>query len=262
MRILYLGNNWTGWQVLKWLVEQEEQIVGLVVHPPSRQKYTDEILATVRLPPDRIFYGNDLRHKDTLHQIKALCPDIALSVFFGYILRPSFLDIPPKGCLNLHPALLPYNRGAYPNVWSIIEETPAGATLHYIDAGVDTGDIIAQRQVFVEPVDTGETLYHKLDQVCVELFRETWPLVRSGQAPRIPQGALKGTHHRAQDVKRVDCIDLTRTYMARELVNIIRARTFPPYPGAYFIHEGRKVYLRLQLLYEKQLDEVDDEAIH
>ena len=135
-------------------------------------------------------------------------------------------------------------------------------TLHYIDAGVDTGDIVARRQVPIEPVDTGATLYRKLERMCVDLFKETWPLIRSGRVPRIPQDRQEGTYNRTRDVERIDHIDLDHTYTARELIDVIRARTFPSYPGAYFIHQGRKVYLRLQLLYEEQLNEVDDETIH
>jgi methionyl-tRNA formyltransferase len=255
MHILFLGNNWVGWQVVRWLREQNEQIVGLVVHPPHKRNYGDEIIRCAQVSQERIFDGSQLHRPEVLRAIGALRPDIGLSVLFGYILAPEFLIMFPHGVVNLHPAFLPYNRGAYPNVWSIVERTPAGVTLHYIDAGVDTGDIIAQRQVPIEPVDTGETLYRKLEQACIELFKEAWPLIRSGRAPRIRQRSDKGTYHRTKDVERIDQIDLDRQYTARELIDIIRARTFPPYAGAYFIHEGRKVYLRLQLLYEEQVGE-------
>lgn len=253
MRILFLGNNWVGWQIAQWLKEQNEQIVGLVIHPPQKRKYGDEIIRSAQVSPEYIFDGSRLRQPEVLEAIKVLRPDVGLSVFFGYILRPDFLDLFPAGVVNLHPAYLPYNRGAYPNIWSIVERTPAGVTLHYVDAGVDTGDIIARRQVPIEPVDTGATLYRKLEQACVDLFEETWPLIRSGQASRIPQGKEEGTYHRTQDVEQIDHIDFDRAYTTRELIDVIRALTFPPYPGAYFIHEGRKVYLRLQLSYEEQL---------
>jgi len=255
MRILFLGNNWVGWQVVQWLREQNEQIVGLVTHPPHKRKYGDEIIRSAQVSPPYIFDGSQLRQLEILQVIKALSPDIGLSVLFGYILRPDFPDLFPAGVVNLHPAYLPYNRGQYPNVWSIVERTPAGVTLHHIDAGVDTGDIIAQRQVPIEPVDTGETLYRKLEQACVALFKETWPLIRSGQAPRrILQRKEEGTYHRTRDVEQIDCIDLEREYRAGELIDVIRARTFPPYPSAYFMHAGRKVYLRLQLLYGEELE--------
>jgi methionyl-tRNA formyltransferase len=254
MRILFLGNNWVGFQVLKWLKEQNEQIIGLVMHPPEKRRYGEEIVKTAQLNFEHIFDGSELRQRDTLNAIKALQPDIGLSVLFGYILKPAFLGMFPMGVVNLHPAYLPYNQGAYPNIWSIVEGTPAGVTMHYIDPRIDTGDIIARRRVPIEPVDTGETLYRKSEKACVDLFKETWPAICSGAVSRIPQNRDEGTYHRTSDVQNVDYIDLDREYTARELIDIIRARTFPPYPGTYFIHRGRKVYLRLQLLYEEQIE--------
>lgn len=262
MRILFLGNNWVGWQVVHWLKEQDEEIVGLVIHPPERRKYGEEIITSAGVDPSYIFDGSLLRDPDVIEAIRILKPELGISALFGYILRRDFLELMSAGCVNVHPAFLPYNRGVYPNVWSIIEGTPAGVTIHHIDEGVDTGDIIAQRQVLVEPVDTGESLYHKLEQAAIDLFKETWPLIRSGKAPRIQQNKQEGTYHRASDVERVDIIKLDRTYTARELIDTIRARTLLPYPGTYFCHEGRKVYLRLQLLYEEQTRTIDDGTLY
>jgi methionyl-tRNA formyltransferase len=249
MRMMFLGNNWVAWKVIQWLKEQGESIVGLIVHPLAKRKYGEEIINSTGIDPDRIFDGSQLRNPEILKAIKALRPDIGISILFGYIVTQEFLDLLPSGCVNLHPALLPYNRGAYPNVWSIVERTPAGVTLHYIDEGVDTGEIIAQHEVPVEPVDTGESLYRKLERASVNLFRETWPLLRAGQASRIPQVEQDGTYHRMNDVVQIDEIDLDRQYTARELIDVLRARTFPPYPGAFFWNGGRKVYVNLQLEY-------------
>lgn len=253
MRIIFLGNNWLAWQVLKWLKEQYEEILALVIHPPEKRRYGDEMVKTAQLNSEHIFDGSQLRLSDRLTAIKALNPDIGVSVLFGYVLKPEFLGMFPKGVVNLHPAYLPYNQGSYPNVWSIVEETPAGATLHFVDSGVDTGDIIARAHVPVEPVDTGETLYRKSEKASIDLFKDTWPAILSGQVSRMPQPIDDGTYHRMNDVEKIDYIDLDREYTAKELINVIRARTFPPYSGAYFIYQGRKVYLRLQLLYEEQL---------
>jgi methionyl-tRNA formyltransferase len=130
-----------------------------------------------------------------------------------------------------------------------------------MDAGVDTGDVVAQREVPVTPLDTGETLYRKLERACVELFSETWPLVRAGRVVRVPQRPGVGTSHRCRDVEAIDEIELDRPYTARELIDRIRARTFPPYRGVYFRHGDRRIYLRLQLLEEHQLDIADDEPL-
>jgi methionyl-tRNA formyltransferase len=101
-------------------------------------------------------------------------------------------------------------------------------------------------------VDTGETLYRKLEQASIALFQETWPLVRTGKAPRIPQSPKPGTYHRTQDVDAIDKIEMERAYVARDLINILRARTFPPYQGAYFLANGKKINLRLHLEYGEE----------
>lgn len=247
MRIFFMGNNWVGWQCLQWLQQQGNTIVGVAVHPSERSKFRQEILQAA--PGIPIFDGAQLRDSAVLAQIAALQPDVGLSVFFGYILKEPFLRLFPAGVINLHPSLLPYNRGTYPNVWSIVEQTPAGVTLHYIDIGIDSGDLIAQQEVEVTAIDTGETLYRKLEQACVQLFQQTWPLVRAGQAPRFAQPP-GGTSHTSRDVTKIDEIHLNQAYVARDLLNVVRARTFGEYAGAYFVENGRKIYLRLQLVEE------------
>jgi len=249
---VYLANGWVGYEVLRWLVERGQPPVGLVLHPAGRSRYRTEMIHTAGVTPERIFDATTLRNAEVVERIQALSPALGLSVLFDYILKKDFLSLFPHGCLNLHPAFLPYNRGQYPNVWSIVEGTPSGVTLHYIDEGIDTGDIVAQRAVLVEPQDTGETLYRKLEQESVALFQKEWPRVCAGQASRTPQVREGGTYHKTRDVERIDKIDLNRAYVAGELLNILRARTFPPYRGAYFVHQGRRIYLRLLLEDETQ----------
>jgi len=255
MRVICLVNNYLGWQSLEYLREQT-RIVGVVMHPLERAKFQTEILASARVAGAEIIPANDLRSSDGLERIARLNPEMAISVMFGYLLKSDFLGLLPKGCINLHPAYLPYNRGTYPNVWSIVDQTPAGVTLHYVDDGIDTGDIIRQKKVPVLCTDTGETLYHKLEAAGVQLLRESWPDIRAGRIQRTPQVRESGTTHKTGDVARIDEIQLTGCYRAEDLLNILRARTFPPHPGAFIRSEGRKVHIRIQ--FEEENDGTDD----
>jgi methionyl-tRNA formyltransferase len=252
MKVFYMGNNWLGLKVLEWLDEQGEEIVGLSVHPSPKRKYGDEILSVADLPNGRVFDARSLEDGKALDRIRELDPDIGISVLFDYILRPPFLDLFDESVINLHPGYLPYNRGQYPNVWSIVEGTPAGTTLHYIDPEIDTGDIIARKGVNVEPIDTGQTLHTKLEQASFELFKDAWPAISSGSVSRVEQEKEEGTYHRSDDVEEIDEIDLDASYKARDLINILRARTFPPHESAYFEENGKKVYIRVDLEYGKQ----------
>ena len=250
MRLLCLCNNWLGWQVLQWLRERGDEVAGLVVHPAERSRYGAEIRSVVAGTNCLVLDGSRLADPRVLEQVKDLHAEMAVSVLFAYLLRADFLRLFPLGCVNLHPALLPYNRGTYPNVWSIVEGTPAGVTVHYIDEGVDTGDIVAQKEVPVEITDTGSSLYRKLELAGLELFQQIWPLLRQGVAPRRRQDETRATSHRFRDVDRIDEIDLEKTYRAKDLIDVLRARTFPPYPGSYFRHNGKRVFLRLELVEE------------
>jgi methionyl-tRNA formyltransferase len=255
MRIFCLCNNWLGWQALRWLGQQGDEIVGLAVHPDARSKYGDEIRLEVSNTNCLVLDGSQLREPHVLNQVRDLQADIAVSVLFAYVLSDGFIGLFPQGCINLHPALLPHNRGCFPNVWSIVTKTPAGVTLHYIDRGIDTGDVIAQKEVAIEITDTGASLYRRLEVEGLELFKDTWPSIRAGSCSRTAQPAGLGSYHRARDVESIDEIDLEKSYRAEDLINVIRARTFPPYRGAYFVHAGKKVYLRLDLSEEDRGNE-------
>lgn len=249
MRICLFANNKVGWKVAEFLRQQGEDIVALVVHPPARRKFGDEIIAAAGADESCVFDGSTLQESATIDAVRKLDPQIGISAFFGYILQSQWLEMFP--CVNIHSGLLPYNRGVFTNVWSIIDRTPSGVSIHDMDEGVDTGDIISQCKVPIEPIDTGETLYQRLEEAAVILFKSTWPMIRNGEAPRIAQNPNEGTTHRIADVERIDRIDLDRKYTARELIDIIRARTFAGYRGAYFMYEGRRIHLSLQLTEEE-----------
>lgn len=251
MRLLIFANNRLGWHVVEWL-RSRANIVGLVVHPDTRASYRGRIVGAAGVPEEYVFDGSTLRQPEVIEKIRGLDVTMGLSVLFDYILRPELLSVFPRGVLNLHPSYLPYNRGQYPNVWSIVEGTPAGVSLHHIDEGIDTGAIVARRQVPIEPIDTGETLYRKLENEGLALLQDTWVSILDDETDEIAQSPDEGTAHRRCDVEQIDAIDLDREYRAGELIDILRARTFPPHSGAWFEHEGRRVYMRLSLDYGEE----------
>jgi methionyl-tRNA formyltransferase len=177
--------------------------------------------------------------------------DTGLSVLFGYKLKPEIFSIFPKGCFNLHPALLPYGRGADPNAWALIDGEPAGTTLHWIDNGIDTGDIVAQQRVDVAPTDTGRTLHRRLEDASIKLLIDTWPSIAEGRAPRRPQSGAGSTHRRA-DLRAAERIDLDATYTGRQLIDRLRALTFPPHPSAFFERGGKRIRVRVELTEDEE----------
>lgn len=246
MRVLYLTNNRIGLRCLEVLRTQGDVLAGLVLHPPAKARFRDEILEASGLGADLVFPGERIREPDLEAHLGALGADAVLSVHFGYLVGPGLLGAAPRGAYNLHPGYLPWNRGLYPNVWAIVDRTPAGATLHVMDEGIDTGPIVARRQVQVHPEDTGETLYGRIEEAELEVFREVWPKVRDGSA-RAFAPMERGTSHTRRDLSALDRLDPDAAMTVRELVDRLRARTFPPHSGCYLEEGGRRISLRLQL---------------
>ena len=174
--------------------------------------------------PDKIKSNDEFRA-----QLAAIRPDAIIVVGYGRIIPQWMIDLPRFGNLNLHASLLPKYRGAAPIQWAIANgESITGGTTMRIDAGLDTGDILLQRELPIESDDTAETLGPKLAKVGAELMVETLRGLESGQVRPVPQDHAKATL--APILKKEDGrIDFART--AREVFN--RLRGFQPWPGAY-----------------------------
>jgi methionyl-tRNA formyltransferase len=130
-------------------------------------------------------------------------PEMVVSHGYRHILKREVLDVVRDRAVNLHIAFLPWNRGADPNLWSWIEGTPKGVTIHYLDDGIDSGDVIAQRQVDFNDGETLATSYARLQVEMLALFREKWPEIKAGLCGRSPQSG-SGTFHRVADRARVE----------------------------------------------------------
>src|SRR3984957_5653714 len=232
----------------RFAVPTLERLVGagfrvhLVVTQPDRPKGRGlELVASpvkesalkLKLPitqPDRIKTNDDFRG-----QLTTLKPDAIIVVGYGRIIPQWMLDLPPLGNLNLHASLLPKYRGAAPIQWAIANgETITGVTTMRIDAGLDTGDILMQREMPISLEDTTETLGPKLAAMGADLMLETLRGLENGEVRPIPQDHSRATL--APILKKEDGrMEFSRS--ARELFN--RLRGFQPWPGAFTIFKEK-----------------------
>jgi len=168
-------------------------------------------------------------------QLAAIRPDAVIVVGYGRIIPQWMIDLPQLGNLNLHASLLPKYRGAAPIQWAIANgESITGVTTMRIDAGLDTGDILMQREIAIAPEDTAETLGPKLASIGADLMVETLRGLDTGQVRPTPQDHSQASL--APILKREDgCMDFARS--ANDLFN--RLRGFQPWPGAFTIFKGR-----------------------
>lgn len=149
--------------------------------------------------------------------------------------------------VNFHPSLLPYNRGKNYNFWTIVEETPFGVTIHEVNEGIDSGDILFQKTIEKNWEDTGESLYKKAKTSMLELFTESFDLLVEGKYFKQTQDFSKGSMHFAKELEPASEIFLDKTYTGKELLNLLRARTFAGKPGCFFYDKNEKFEITITI---------------
>ncbi len=180
-----------------------------------------------------------VRSADFLEQARSLQPDVLALAAFGQIIPQPLLDLPPLGPINVHGSLLPAYRGAAPIQHALLNgETMTGVTTMWMEATLDTGDMLLQREVPIEPDDTTGTLTPKLATVGAQLLTETLLLLERGICPRTPQDHARATYAPAitPDDTRVRWEE-----SAERVCNRIRALS--PRPGVFATFRGRGVKL-------------------
>lgn len=187
------------------------------------------------LQPDKIKKNEELQSK-----LSELEPEAIIVVGYGRIIPQWMIDLPLLGNLNLHASLLPKYRGAAPIQWAIANgETVTGVTTMRINAGLDTGDILLQRETRIENADTSETLAPRMAEMGAELMLETLRGLEAGTVKPIPQDDAQATL--APILTKEDGkIDFRRT--AQEICN--RLRGFQPWPGAFALFRNKQLQIR------------------
>ncbi len=250
MRIVFFTYWGTiGDRILEWMVtEAQANIVAVVSRPGEPGETVEEVAFKYYLPLYKPLTNvNDPKFIQVLRRLE---PDLFISMYFGRLFSPDMLAVPKLGCINMHPSLLPKYRGQGPSTWPIINgETETGQTIHWLDEGIDTGDIIAQKAIPIDPEDTGATLSAKLTELGIELWKETWPLIASGKAPRIPQDDSQATYSVAP---RRSHARIQWTDPAWRIHNMVRAFTRPG-KGAWARVAGKRLYVWKSQVLEEPL---------
>lgn len=242
MRLILFADGAVGRAIFSWLADNWRADLAIVVTTGDNEigrAAREQSIPTV-----------DFESTD---QVLKACTELGLDFDLGIlawwpkIVQPPLLALPNHGFINTHPSLLPHNRGKHYNFWAIVEEAPFGVTLHRVDAGVDTGDIVAQQAIAYDWLDTGETLYERASAAMLDLFKSSYELVRTLDFPSRPQPPGSGSFHRARELDAASEIHLDRTYTGRQLINLLRARTFPPHPACWFSDGDQKYEVRVTI---------------
>ncbi len=234
MRIVYMGTPQFAATVLAGICDAGHHVVG-VVSQPDRPKNRGMQMVPTAVKAEALKRGLPVFQPETLKNeaiksyLEEMQPDIIVVVAYGRLLPQYVLSYPKYGCINMHASLLPKYRGAAPIQWSIINgEKETGITAMYMEAGLDTGDMILQKKTPISPSDTAETLHDRLAEMATETAIETLMQIAAGADMRQKQDDNLASYAPLLE-KDTGKVDWTKS--AGAIVNLIRGLS--PRPGAY-----------------------------
>ena len=169
-KVLFLTNNDNAFELYDWLIKREVVVL--------------------------------FQEKLDIDAVKSVKPDIIISYNYKYMISEEVIQYMDGNVLNLHISYLPWNRGSAPNFWSFIDNTPKGVTIHYIDKGLDTGNIIFQKEVFFDEMkESFASSYMLLHKELIMLFKLHWEELKYGRVTSFKQDNM-GTYHSLKEFNR------------------------------------------------------------
>lgn len=230
MRIVLMGQGLSGERCLETLIAARKAPVALVVPGNRSGDKVEPIKERARRHHIPTLRPRNANHPDFVRALRDLAPDLIVAASFTQVFSKEIVFLPRLGCINVHGALLPQYRGLHAHNWAIINgEAETGATIHYIDEGVDTGDIIAQGRVAITDEDDAVTLRDAVTRQAAGLLLEAISQIEQGAVARIEQDEAVARYwprRKPEDGR----IDWQRS--ARQIFNLVRALV-PPWPGAF-----------------------------
>src|SRR4030042_4892131 len=233
-RIIFMGPPEFAVPSLEALINSDYQVVAVYTQPDRRagrgQQVTPSPVKHLALSQGiDVVQIDKFKVAGTVEKMAGLPPDLVVVAAFGLLLPPEVLNLPKLGCLNVHPSLLPRHRGASPVAAAILQgDEKTGVTIMLLDAGMDTGPILNQREVPISNEDTTGSLGVKLAKVGAQLLMDTLPLWIEGRIKPRPQD--DGAARYSKMIKKEDG-EIDWRLSAQELWR--RVRAFDPWPGCY-----------------------------
>lgn len=251
MRIVFMGTPEFAVPCLEMLIREEYEIAAVVTQPDRPKGRGQKMMASPvkefavlhELP---VLQPEKIKTPGFVAELAALTPDVIVVVAFGQILSKQILDIPAKGCINVHASLLPRYRGAAPIHWAVINgEAVTGVTTMFMDAGLDTGDMLLKAELPIGAEQMTGEIHDKLKILGAAVLKDTLALIDRNGIVRTPQNSAEATYAPLLD-KAIEKVDWTRS--ATEIHNLIRGLS--PWPGAYCCYQNKVLKLWRSRVYD------------
>ena len=235
MRLALLADGDVGLKILEYLLDRFPSDIAMVVATKN-----NEISELSSKHGVATFIYEEQEQEKLALELSERAISLGVMAWWPFILPASIITKPTNGFVNTHPSLLPHNRGKHFSFWALVEQAPFGVSLHFVTTQIDAGDVIAQQRIPYDWSDTGGSLYAQAKTQMIELFRSTYPSLRSGSISAHQQELSAGSFHRSDEISEASEIKLDEHYSARSLLNLLRAKMFDGKAGCTFTEDGIK----------------------
>jgi len=240
MKILFFGGHELGKITLEYLLEKDKNVVAAVITETDNEWYDglEEVTDKYNL---KLFEEKNINNKKFVKKARnELKPDLIISVNFDQIFKKEIINITEKGCINIHASLLPEYRGRAPFNWAILKgEKETGITVHYINEGIDTGEIIMQEKIEIKKTDYIADILERVKQKYPEMINKSVDLIGNDEVEPVKQEKENGSYY-GKRTPADGLIDWSQS--VTDIYNLIRAVSHP-YPGAFTYLSDEKVFI-------------------
>ena len=239
MKIVYMGTPDFAVNALEAIIKAGHEVTAVVTQPDKKKGRGGAVsMSPVKQCALRhhipVFQPVKIKAEEAVEQLKQYEADIYVVAAFGQILSSEILNLPKYGCINIHASLLPKYRGAAPIQWAILNgEEKTGVTIQQMNEGIDTGDILMQREVVIGKKETGESLFEKLAVCGAELVVEALPLIERGEIQAVPQTGESS--YAKMLYKQIGVMDFSDSAVVLER----KVRGLNSWPSAYTTFKGK-----------------------
>ena len=240
MKVVFMGTPDFAVGALEEIIKAGHEVTAVVTQPDKpkgrgKEMQISAVKACALAHNIPVFQPQKIKAPEAVETLRTFEADIFVVAAFGQILSKEILDMPKYGCVNIHASLLPKYRGAAPIQWAVIDgEKETGVTIQQMNEGVDTGDIISQEVVVLDPKETGASLFDKLAVCGANLIVKTLDAIEKGTITPKKQDESKSTHAKMLS-KEMGKLDFSQDAVVLER----KIRGLNSWPSAYTYFKGK-----------------------
>ncbi|HKK83789.1 MAG TPA: methionyl-tRNA formyltransferase [Atribacterota bacterium] len=251
MRIIYVGTSSFGIPVLRKLISLGEDVVAVITQPDrpagrGKKMHPSPIKEVALEYGLQLFQPENINSESAIEKIRKFEPELIILIAYGQIISGEILKIPPRGCLNVHPSLLPYYKGSAPIQWTIIQgEQETGISFLFMNEKIDAGDIILQKKTEIVPDENYQELSERLSIKSAEIMADVLDKIKKGDYKKIPQP--RGKYFYARKINKIDC-KINWNNRGVDILNLVRGIAYTP--CAYTEFKGKRIKITKVFLLE------------